>query len=137
MTPKFALGAECTAQFEKSGRIGSQINLAGRYNGPNFVAVATANQAGELSASYFHQVNETVAVGTETQVKLASREAVSTLGVKFDFRSSTLRAQADTHGRVCLHLEERIGPGFSFLISGELDHYNSESKFGVGVQIGQ
>ena len=139
VTENLALGVEGTAQFGRSGRIESQLQFVGRLKGANYVATAAVAQAGTLQATYFHQVNNTVHVGAEVEALVThqQRESICTVGAKFDFRGATLRAQVDTMGRVGMLLEEKLSPGFSFLISGELDHYNDKSKFGFGVVIGQ
>jgi mitochondrial import receptor subunit TOM40 len=68
--------------------------------------------------------SEKVDFGTEIQLVTAGgrRDAVATVGGKFEFRRSTFRGQVDTTGKVAAVLEEKIVPGFSFLISGEMDH---------------
>ncbi|KAA1111201.1 translocase of outer mitochondrial membrane [Puccinia graminis f. sp. tritici] len=50
------------------------------------------------------------------------RKAVSTVGLKYDFRQATVRAQADSTGKVSMLLEQRIAPMFTFSVAGELDH---------------
>ncbi|PLW18210.1 hypothetical protein PCASD_16954, partial [Puccinia coronata f. sp. avenae] len=60
---------------------------------------------------------------------------VSTVGLKYDFRQATVRAQADSTGKVSMLLEQRIAPMFTFSVAGELDHAKSQSKFGIGIQL--
>jgi len=65
------------------------------------------------------------------------RESNFTLGAKFDFRQATIRCQGDTSGRVSAVLEEKLAPGLSFLITGEIDHSKTQSRFGIGLVVGQ
>lgn len=52
----------------------------------------------------------------------AKREALTTLGAKYDFRLATVRAQVDSNWKVGMLLEQRFTPLFAFLVSGEIDH---------------
>jgi mitochondrial import receptor subunit TOM40 len=81
------------------------------------------------------------------------REAITTIGAKYDLRLATFRAQLDSTGKVSALLEQRFTPTFAFLISGEIDHFKvcpsatpshghctdnvtqNAAKVGVGVMI--
>jgi mitochondrial import receptor subunit TOM40 len=78
-----------------------------------------------------------VELGTEIQALLVGprRDVSATVAAKFDYRQACIRAQADTIGRVGMVYEERIFPGFSLLLSGELDHLRSASRFGFGINM--
>ncbi len=52
----------------------------------------------------------------------AKREAVATLGAKYDFRMATFRGQVDSNGKVGMLLEQRFTPAFAFMVGGEIDH---------------
>lgn len=52
----------------------------------------------------------------------AKREALTTLGAKYDFRMATFRGQIDSAGKVGMYLEQRFTPAFAFLVAGEIDH---------------
>lgn len=51
------------------------------------------------------------------------RDAIATLGAKYDLRLATFRAQLDSTGKVSALLEQRFTPTFAFLVSGEIDHF--------------
>ena len=51
------------------------------------------------------------------------RDAVATVGAKYDLRMSTFRAQLDSTGKVSAMLEQRFAPTFAFLVGGEIDHF--------------
>ena len=51
------------------------------------------------------------------------RDAIATLGAKYDLRMSTFRAQLDSTGKVSALLEQRFAPTFAFTVAGEIDHF--------------
>ncbi|KAH9443643.1 hypothetical protein MJO28_014110 [Puccinia striiformis f. sp. tritici] len=55
--------------------------------------------------------------------------------MEYDFRQATVRAQADSIGKVSMLFEQRIAPMLTLSVAGELDHAKSQSKFGVGIQL--
>jgi mitochondrial import receptor subunit TOM40 len=90
---------------------------------------------GILQASYYQRVNEKVDLGTELQLVAVQgrRQAVCNVGAKWEFSKSTFRGQIDTTGKVSAVMEEKLVPGISFFICGELDHAKTESRFGLGL----
>lgn len=69
-----------------------------------------------------------VALDLQTMIQPASmmgpakREAVATLGAKYDFRMATFRGQVDSSGKVGMLLEQRFTPAFAFMVGGEIEH---------------
>jgi mitochondrial import receptor subunit TOM40 len=124
VTERLALGVECIIQRPTIHHEQTQLSLIGRYKEDN--SITTVHMQGPASgiASYWHRVNEKVEVGAELQLTATAsrREALCTLGAKFDFHQATLRTQADTSGRVSILLEEKLFPGFTFMVAGDLDH---------------
>ncbi len=53
----------------------------------------------------------------------AKREAVATIGAKYEFRMASFRGQVDSQGKVGMLLEQRFTPAFAFLVGGEIDHW--------------
>lgn len=51
------------------------------------------------------------------------REAITTVGAKWDLRMATFRAQVDSTGKVSALLEQKFAPTFSFMFAGEIDHF--------------
>ncbi|OZJ02264.1 hypothetical protein BZG36_04694 [Bifiguratus adelaidae] len=135
VTPRLALGTELVIQRPTPEMEETAMSYVAKYSGPNYIATAQLQGMGAIQASYFQTINEKVDFGVELNMLLAGprREAVATVGGKFDFRQATFRGQIDTSGRVSAVLEEKMAPGFSFLISGDLDHMKGQSKFGVGI----
>ncbi|KAJ3287789.1 translocase of outer mitochondrial membrane [Borealophlyctis nickersoniae] len=98
---------------------------------PTQVFTATlAPSSGLLHASYWRRLNQRLEVSAEAQL-LASkashmgegrREGIATVAFKLDTISSTIRGQIDTQGRLGAVLEERIAPGISLQLAGEIDY---------------
>lgn len=137
LTKKLALGFEVAAQHPDPSVLEFQTSLVGKYTGDQFVLTANVAQFGVVQTSYFHKLNENVEVGAEVQVMSTPErvEGVCTVGAKWDFRAATVRCQLDTTGRLASVMEHKIVPGFSFLMSADLDHLKGQSKFGMGIQL--
>ncbi|KAJ1539367.1 translocase of outer mitochondrial membrane [Cladochytrium tenue] len=58
------------------------------------------------------------------------REAIASVGFKLDTVYATIRSMIDSMGRVTTVIEERMSPGLSFQIAGELDY--SKGQGGAG-----
>ncbi|KAI4140360.1 MAG: hypothetical protein LQ340_007882 [Diploschistes diacapsis] len=63
------------------------------------------------------------------------REAVATVGAKYDFRAASLRAQADSTGKLSVLMEKRLLQAILVNFAGELDQLKQQAKVGVGVSI--
>ncbi|KAG0092102.1 translocase of outer mitochondrial membrane [Podila epicladia] len=130
-----AVGMEGVYQRPTPGQAETTLSYVAKYTGHDYIATAQWQGFGALQAAYYLRYSDKVDFGTEIQIMTAGgrREAVATVGGKFEFRRSTFRGQVDTTGKVSAVLEEKIVPGFSFLISGEMDHGKGQSRFGVGM----
>ena len=138
LSKHFSAGIEVIAQ-KATQRDPTDLgyNVAGRYATDNWIAAVNIQQFAALQASYCHKVNERVELGTELQMLLFGprRDAIATVGAKFDYRQALIRTQIDSTGKVGLVYEERLFPGFSLLLSGELDHVRNASRFGFGINL--
>ncbi|KAL5529030.1 hypothetical protein ACEPAG_5004 [Sanghuangporus baumii] len=103
----------------------------------NWIATAQVQTSGLLQATYWQKLNEKVEAAADLSVVTANgkRDAVATLGAKYDLRMSTFRAQLDSTGKVSALLEQRFAPTFAFMVSGEIDHFKNSARIGVGVMI--
>ncbi|KAF9316113.1 translocase of outer mitochondrial membrane [Podila horticola] len=135
LSQNIAVGMEGVYQRPTPGQAETTLSYVAKYTGRDYIATAQWQGFGALQAAYYLRYSEKVDFGTEIQIMTAGgrREAVATVGGKFEFRRSTFRGQVDTTGKVAAVLEEKIVPGFSFLISGEMDHGKGQSRFGVGM----
>ncbi|KAF8976422.1 translocase of outer mitochondrial membrane [Entomortierella lignicola] len=124
VTQNISLGAEAVHQRPAPGQEETIWSYVAKYTGNDYIATAQYQGFGALQAAYYLRYSEKVDFGTEIQLVTAGgrREAIATVGGKFEFRRSTFRGQVDTTGKVSAVLEEKIVPGFSFLVSGEMDH---------------
>ncbi|RIB06542.1 eukaryotic porin/Tom40 [Gigaspora rosea] len=137
VTQKLALGVETVYQKPTPDSEECFKSLVAKYSGKNYIATLQWQEIGTIQASYFQKINEKVEFGTELQILVGKerRDALCTVGGKFDFRTSTLRGQVDTSGRVCVVIEQKITPALSFLITGDIEHMKNTSRFGVGIQL--
>ncbi|KAG2753207.1 hypothetical protein P692DRAFT_20845921 [Suillus brevipes Sb2] len=103
----------------------------------NWIATAQIQPAGILQATYWQKLHEKVEVAADLQLMASPqrRDAIATLGAKYDLRMATFRAQLDSTGKVSALLEQRFAPTFAFLVAGEIDHFKNAAKVGVGVMI--
>ncbi|KAF8599035.1 hypothetical protein BDV93DRAFT_560690 [Ceratobasidium sp. AG-I] len=102
-----------------------------------WIATAHLQAPGILQATYWQRLSEKVDIGADLQMILAPgrRDAIATVGAKWDLRMSTMRAQVDSTGKVAALLEQRFAPTFAFLVGGEIDHVKNQSKVGVGIML--
>ncbi|KAM6500513.1 Eukaryotic porin/Tom40 [Amanita muscaria] len=139
VTKNLALGFETLYQRPSPEMSETSTSYVAKYTGndKNWIATAHLQPAGMLQASYWQKLSEKVDVAADLQVILAPtrRDALATLGAKYDLRLSTFRAQVDSTGKVSALLEQRFTPAFAFLVSGEIDHFKNAAKVGVGVMI--
>lgn len=138
VTRGLALGVEAMAQKAPTGAMDSALTFVGRKIGKDYIATANLGLNGSIQATYYQKVNEQISIGTELEVLANSsqRESVFTVGGKFDFKQATFRCQIDSHGKVAAVLEEKLAPGLSFVMSGEIDHAATQSRFGMGLIVG-
>ncbi|KAJ1915537.1 translocase of outer mitochondrial membrane [Mycoemilia scoparia] len=140
ISKKLAVGSELMIQKPMPGVQETATSLMARYQPDiNSAFVLQSQGTNVVTASYWQKINAKCEAGTELQIinipSQGRREALCTVGAKYDFTAATIRASADNMGKVSMLLEEKIAPGFSFLVSGELDHLKGENKFGVGLQL--
>ncbi|CAG8620451.1 5987_t:CDS:2, partial [Acaulospora colombiana] len=92
-----------------------------------WIATCQFQAIGLLQASYWHKLSPQVEVAADLQVIAApmKRDAVATVGAKWDLRMASFRAQFDSTGKVSAMLEQRFAPNFSFLMTGEIDHFKA------------
>ena len=126
-TKNIALGVEGIYQRPTPDMAELSTSYLAKYTGDNqdWIATAQLQPSGILQATYWHKLSEKVEVAADLQVIAAPtrRDALATLGAKYDLRMSTFRAQVDSAGKVSALLEQRFAPTLAFLLSGEIDHF--------------
>lgn len=139
LTKNLALGVETLYQrpSPEEGELSTSYLAKYTSNDKSWIATAQLQTAGIMQATYWQKLSEKVEVAADLQVIAAParRDAIATLGAKYDLRLATFRAQLDSTGKVAALLEQRFTPNFAFLVSGEIDHFKNAAKVGVGVMI--
>ncbi|KAF8077936.1 eukaryotic porin-domain-containing protein [Lyophyllum atratum] len=138
-TKNIAFGVETLFQRPSPDLAELTTSYLAKFTGTdkNWIATAQLQTAGALQATYWQKLSEKVEVAADLQLIAAPnrRDALATLGAKYDLRLATFRAQVDSTGKVSALLEQRFTPAFAFLVSGEIDHFKNAAKVGVGVMI--
>ena len=137
VTQQLSLGVEMMHQ-----RRGLQ---AGTYLTAGCRHVDIANQAifsgqihtgGLLSASYARQVNNRLALSASFMMHLSGESEVSA-GYQMAFANgSIVKGSLSSSGKVSGYVEETLIPGVKLLISGVVDHWSKDHRFGVGISVG-
>lgn len=127
LTKNLALGVETLYQrpSPEEGELSTSYLAKYTSNDKSWIATAQLQTAGIMQATYWQKLSEKVEVAADLQVIAAParRDAIATLGAKYDLRLATFRAQLDSTGKVAALLEQRFTPNFAFLVSGEIDHF--------------
>jgi len=134
ITPTISMGGE--GFYQGKNRF-SAITAAIKYNSKTDVASFTMASFGPIILSYLRKVSARCSLATELFWDMRGRDTMLTVGYRYDLNKATLSGQIDSNGRVAGYIEEKLNPGLSLLLSGELDHSKAEYKFGFGIQIGQ
>lgn len=137
VTPRLALGLEAVWQRAALTE-GPQtaISYCARYKGDDWIGSLQLAQAqGTLSTSYWRRLTDRVEAGVDLNLAFAGlsgagmmggnrREGVTTVGVKYDFRTmSSFKAQVDSTGKLSCLLEKRVAPPVSLSFAAEMDHF--------------
>lgn len=139
VTPSLALGLEMMWQ-RQAVNMGPEtaISYVARYKGSDWIASAQLQPMGSgINTSYWRRLTEKVEVGADLNLQFQPgmggrgglmgsglrKEGTTTVGVKYDFRNSTFRAQADSSGRLSCYLDKRVLPFVQLSFAGELDQF--------------
>lgn len=134
VTPNLALGLEALWQ-RQALTLGpeSAFSYFGKYKGDDWIATAQLQAQGEIGASYWRKLTDKVQAGVSFTLQFAGlgqgallgpqvrKEAVTTAGLKYDFRTSTFRAQVDSTGKLSTLLEKRVAV-LMLTWAAEVDH---------------
>ncbi len=138
ITKHLSIGAELIGQkMHAKEPFETGVNMAAKYTTPTHITTLNVQQFAALQVSYFHRVSQQVELGTELQMLFVGprSDALCTVAAKFDYKRACVRTQIDSSGKVGLLYEEKIMPGFSLLLAGEIDHVKSTSRFGIGINM--
>jgi mitochondrial import receptor subunit TOM40 len=110
------------------------VSYAARYKAADWMACGQIiPDRGVLEASYWRRLTEKVETGINCNLAFAGigpggpmagpqKEGQVTIGAKYDFRTTSFRAQIDNQGKVGCLLEKMIAPPIRITFSGEIDH---------------
>jgi mitochondrial import receptor subunit TOM40 len=133
LTKNIALGSEVVYQNAGRGMTDMTTSWLAKLSATDksWVGTAQLQAAGALQATYWHKLSDKVEAAADLQLVVtpSRRDAIATVGAKYDLRMSQLRAQFDSAGKVGMVLEQRIAPTFMFTIAGELDHLKVRYPF--------
>jgi len=139
ITKNLAVGTETLYQRPTPEMAELSTSYLAKYTGDakDWIATAQLQPAGIVQATYWQRLSEKVEVAADLQVIATPtrRDAIATVGAKYDLRMATFRAQLDSTGKVSALLEQRFAPTFAFLVAGEIDHFKNAAKVGVGIMI--
>jgi mitochondrial import receptor subunit TOM40 len=125
-TKNIALGLEALYQRPSPDLSEFTTSYLAKYTSTDnsWIATGQFQSAGILQATYWQKLGEKVDVAADLQLIATPgrRDAIATIGAKYDLRLATFRAQVDSTGKVSALLEQRFTPAFAFLVSGEIDH---------------
>lgn len=97
----------------------------GGYQDGTWIATASIQPQSSIQTTYWQKLSDKLEVAADLMIINVPqrRDAIATLGAKWDLRMSAFRAQVDSTGKVSALLEQRFAPSFMFLVSGEIDHF--------------
>ncbi|ODV89620.1 hypothetical protein CANCADRAFT_141502 [Tortispora caseinolytica NRRL Y-17796] len=154
VTPKLSLGLETMwSKMAAAQPADAAVSYMGRYVSGDWIASAQIQPQGILQASFWRKVAERVEAGVECQITagaaamrnaspemlmmgaIPATEGVTTLGARYEFKTSMYRAQVDSTGKVACTLDRRVLPNVMLQFAGEIDHATTACKVGVGIQV--
>jgi mitochondrial import receptor subunit TOM40 len=133
VTPKLALGLEAVWQRAAMNQgPEAHVSYMGRYKSGDWIATAQLLAQGALNATYWRRLSEQVQAGAELTLSLVPtqgvmgisyrKEGLTTVGLKYDFRMSTLRGSIDSKGRMGMLLEKRFMVPVIFQVGCDVDY---------------
>ncbi|KAI5854928.1 eukaryotic porin/Tom40 [Tricharina praecox] len=151
ITPRLSLGLESVWQRPAASHgPETALSYVARYVSDDWVASMQFQGQGALQATFYKKIADRVEAGVDCQLTFAGgmargggggmmggvrREGITTLGVKYDFRNSTFRAQVDSQGKLSCLLEKRVAPAVTLTFSADMDHGKNAAKVGLGVSV--
>jgi len=133
ITPSLALGLEGVWQRTAVNQgPETAISYCARYKGSDWIASAQLQAQGTISTSYWRRLSDKVEAGVDLNLALSggnpmmggpSKEGITTVGAKYDFRMSTFRAQIDSTGKLSCLWEKRVAPPVQITFAADMDHF--------------
>ena len=138
VTPRLSLGLE--AMWNRAGLSAPPemaVSYCARYKGSNWIASAQILAQGAVNTSYWRRLTDKVEAGADLQLQFAPgmggkglmgggglrKEGSATAALKYDFTTSSFRAQVDSSGKLACLLEKRVLPPVQITFAGEMDPF--------------
>jgi len=136
LTERISLGGEFTYHKSAMGEM-SNIQLGGRYKAGSglWSTSVTASLMGLQTTYTQTMANQRAAVAADLNIDLRQGTAESVLGVLYNFQKANFRAQIATSGQVTAVLEHMIAPMISLVLTGSINHWTHECRFGFGLTL--
>lgn len=136
VTPSLALGLEAIWQRAAMNQgPETAVSYCAKYKGSNWIASAQLQAQGAINTSYWRKLTDKVEAGVDLNLQFGgmdaagmmgmapTKEGVTTVGAKYDFRMSTFRAQIDSTGKLSCLLEKRVAPPVQLTFAAEMDQF--------------
>lgn len=145
LTPSLAFGLETVWQRQAlNAGPETALSYVAKYKGSDWVASVQMLQAqGAVNTSFWRRLTDKVEAGIDLNLQFAPgvggglmgagsrKEGTTTVGAKYDFRTSTFRAQLDSSGKLSCLLEKRVLPPVQISFAGEMDHFKVRPREGL------
>ncbi|KAI1377438.1 eukaryotic porin/Tom40 [Hypoxylon crocopeplum] len=147
VTRKLALGLEAVWQRAALNQPPeSVLSYCAKYKSDDWIATAHLHSQGALNATYWRRLSDKVQAGVDMTLQVVpgqgglmgaglQSEGITAVGVKYDFRMSTFRAQVDSKGKLGCMLEKRVAPPVMMSFCADVDHFTQSAKVGLGISI--
>jgi mitochondrial import receptor subunit TOM40 len=135
VTSRLGLGFETIWQRTGSNQPpDTGVSVCARYKADDWIATTQLQSHGALTATYWRRLTENCQAGVDMQLAMLPaqmspmgpvgprKEGQTTAGIKYDFKSSSLRSQVDSKGKISVLVEKRIGQALMMTFATELDH---------------
>ena len=138
ITPTLAVGAE---YFWMSERLRSGYGVAVRKTGEtpfgDYVLATQLASTGIANIAYQQKVSSKASYAADLTYNYENRNTVCEVGYDYQFRTTRIRGQMDINGTAKACVEEKLSPGLTLSLCGEINHGIKDYKFGFGLQIGE
>lgn len=116
------------SRSESAPEPGPAAPASGHKDG-TWIATTSIQPQSSIQTTYWQKLSDKLEVAADLMIINVPqrRDAIATLGARWDLRMSAFRAQVDSTGKVSALLEQRFAPSFMFLVSGEIDHFKVRS----------
>lgn len=134
-TPRLSVGTELL--YQKGGGLEtSLLSLGGGYNAGDWEV--TAKMGLHAWNVTYRQKYQGLHLAAEFDGNLMQAETSAAIGYRAEIGNSfVIRSKLDTHGTVSTMIEKRLEPlPATLTISGQLNHWTDECKFGLGLTVG-